>query len=60
VTARPYLDLGTHHLYIHLDAENNVDETDEHDNTFSIQYTLTGQCGATPPTPTPRPSSPVH
>jgi hypothetical protein len=44
LTTQPYLDEGAHGLKLVLDAEGNVAETNEGDNTFSIRYILKGKC----------------
>jgi hypothetical protein len=52
LTTQPYLDSGAHALKVVLDAENNVNETNEGDNSQSIRYHLEGRCesrGSTPP-----------
>lgn len=51
LTTQPYLDEGGHGLKLVLDAEGNVGETNEGDNSFSIRYVLKGKClPATNPT----------
>jgi hypothetical protein len=51
LTTQPYLDEGAHGLKLVLDAEGNVAETNEVDNSFSIRYILKGKClPATAPT----------
>lgn len=51
LTTQPYLDEGAHGLKLVLDAEGNVGETNEGDNSFSIRYILKGKClPATNPT----------
>jgi hypothetical protein len=50
VRTQPLLDTGAHGLKLVLDAEGNVSETNEGDNSLSIRYVLAGRCGpaATP------------
>jgi hypothetical protein len=51
LTTQPYLDEGAHGLKLVLDAEGNVAETNEGDNSFSVRYILKGKClPATAPT----------
>jgi hypothetical protein len=44
ITTQPYLDQGGHGLKVVLDAESNVAETNEGDNSQSIRYFLEGRC----------------
>ncbi len=44
LVTQPYLDSGAHGLKLVLDAEGNVAETNEGDNSFSIRYHLEGRC----------------
>ena len=44
LVTQPYLDPGAHGLKLFLDAEGNVAETNEGDNTFGIRYVLDGRC----------------
>ncbi|MGZ6988287.1 MAG: hypothetical protein ACXVH0_04945 [Thermoanaerobaculia bacterium] len=50
VSAQVQLDSGPHLLTIVLDAEGNVSESNEMDNSFSVHYVLDGRCGRTPNT----------
>lgn len=52
VRTQPLLDTGAHGLKLLLDADGNVSETNEGDNSLSIRYVLEGKCGPTA-TPTP-------
>ncbi len=49
IVTQPYLDPGAHGLKVVLDADGNVAETNEGDNTGSIRYVLEGRCDARPP-----------
>jgi hypothetical protein len=49
VTTQPYLDAGGHGLKLVLDADGNVTETNEGDNSFSIRYVLDGKCESLKP-----------
>jgi hypothetical protein len=51
LTTQPYLDSGAHGLKLVLDAEGNVAETNEGDNSFSIRYVLDGRCDSARPLP---------
>ena len=51
LTTQPYLDEGAHGLKLVLDAESNVGETNEGDNSFSIRYVLEGRCLPARPAP---------
>jgi hypothetical protein len=44
VHTQPYLDPGSHTLTLRLDADGNVTESNEGDNSFSIRYRLEGRC----------------
>ncbi|MEA2601673.1 MAG: hypothetical protein QOF89_2665 [Acidobacteriota bacterium] len=44
VVTQPYLDPGSHTLTLRLDADGNVTESNEGDNSFSIRYRLEGRC----------------
>ncbi len=50
LVTQPYLDSGAHGLKLVLDAEGNVAETNEGDNSFSIRYHLEGTCDSRPAT----------
>jgi len=53
VITQPYLDSGAHGLKLVLDADGDVSETNEGDNTFSIRYVLEGKCESQPTRPQP-------
>ncbi len=53
ITTQPYLDSGAHGLKLVLDADHNVNETNEGDNSFSIRYHLEGRCDSKPTRPHP-------
>ncbi len=44
IQTQPYLDSGSHGFKVVLDADGNVNETNEVDNSASIQYFLEGRC----------------
>jgi hypothetical protein len=44
LVTQPYLDSGGHGLKVVLDADGNVSETNEGDNSQSIRYFLEGRC----------------
>jgi hypothetical protein len=50
LVTQPYLDEGAHTLKVVLDAESNVNETNEGDNSQSIRYSLAGRCESAPST----------
>ncbi len=54
VRTQPLLDTGAHGLKLVLDADGNVSETNEGDNSLSIRYVLAGRCG---PAATPAPAA---
>lgn len=45
VNTQAYLKPGLHALGLWLDAADNVDESDETNNTFRIKFALEGKCG---------------
>jgi hypothetical protein len=50
LVTQPYLDSGAHGLKVVLDADGNVNETSETDNSGSIRYVLEGRCDSKPST----------
>jgi hypothetical protein len=50
LVTQPYLDSGAHGLKVVLDADGNVNETSETDNSGSIRYHLEGRCDSRPST----------
>lgn len=50
LVTQPYLDSGAHALKVVLDADGNVNETSETDNSGSIRYVLEGRCDSKPST----------
>lgn len=50
IVTQPYLDSGAHSLKVVLDADGNVNETNEGDNSHSIRYILEGRCDSKPAT----------
>jgi hypothetical protein len=50
LVTQPYLDSGAHGFKVVLDAEGNVNETSETDNSGSIRYVLEGRCDSKPAT----------
>jgi hypothetical protein len=52
---QPYLTPGTHVVKLVLDADNQVAEADESNNTLSVTVKVDSTCGASPTTPPTRP-----
>ena len=50
IVTQPYLDSGAHGFKVVLDADGNVNETSEADNSGSIRYHLEGRCDSKPGT----------
>ncbi|HEY3351222.1 MAG TPA: hypothetical protein VGM13_15715 [Thermoanaerobaculia bacterium] len=50
IVTQPYLDSGAHGFKVVLDADGNVNETSETDNSGSIRYHLEGRCDSKPST----------
>lgn len=50
IVTQPYLDSGAHGFKVVLDADGNVNETSETDNSGSIRYFLEGRCDGKPST----------
>jgi hypothetical protein len=57
IVTQPYLDAGGHGLKVVLDADGNVSETNEGDNSQSIRYFLEGRCDGKKATRAPVPAT---
>jgi hypothetical protein len=57
LVTQPYLDAGGHGFKVVLDADGNVNETNEGDNAQSIRYFLEGRCDARKATTAPVPAA---